>query len=302
MYIILVKDNFVKRCYDYVAHSVIAPSVFVSLLVLGSVPYAAYHYGPQAEAQRYTKKLNTLATANPSHSEAVALRLERLKSEGSRLNELGKKLLKKSSKDTKVSLAWDEIIQAELSDRPVSSKPRHFMAQRKSQRLALASRFPIDDLEEDFSWRGEERDTKNKLYQAQPSHWPVRYGYVSSNFGWRGRRMHKGMDIAAKAGTEIHAVEDGVVIRSSRMRGYGNIVELQHGSMYTTRYAHNTRNLVQVGDVIKKGDVVALVGSTGRSTGNHVHFEVRQLGSAINPAKYFAGHLSLIDNVQLSSK
>lgn len=301
MYIILVKDNFVKRCYDYVTHSVIAPSVFVSLLALGSVPYAAYHYGPQTETQRHGKKWSSMTTVNQSNSEAVALRLERLRSEGSRLNELGKKLLKNSSKETKVSLAWDDIIQAELSERPVSnSQPRHFLAQRRNQRT-LVSRFPIDDLEEDFSWRGED-EAKHKLYQAQPSYWPVKYGYVSSNFGWRGRRMHKGMDIAAKAGTEIHAVEDGTVIRSTKMRGYGNIVELQHGSMYTTRYAHNIKNLVQVGDIVKKGEIIALVGSTGRSTGNHVHFEVRQLGSAINPAKYLAGNLSLSDNVQLSSK
>ncbi len=121
---------------------------------------------------------------------------------------------------------------------------------------------------------------------------PVAKGWVSSRFGRRtdpfsGRvAFHNGIDFSAKEGTEIIAVAAGVVTRSARLREYGNLVEVNHGGGYVTRYAHNKSNLVNVGDVVKKGQIIALVGSTGRSTGPHVHFEVFKHGRAIDPATY----------------
>jgi murein DD-endopeptidase MepM/ murein hydrolase activator NlpD len=135
-----------------------------------------------------------------------------------------------------------------------------------------------------------ERDLTSK---SAPEGWPLRNGgVVTSKFGFRrhpitGRRsMHMGIDIAAKRGTEIVAMADGLVIFSGRKSGYGNIVELRHPNGLETRYAHNERNLVREGDLIKKGQVIAKLGSTGRSTGPHVHFEVRKNGEAVNPMRY----------------
>ena len=123
---------------------------------------------------------------------------------------------------------------------------------------------------------------------------PVLQGYMSSPFGRRtdpltGRlSVHKGVDFAAKAGSDVVAVAAGVVTASGRRSGYGNTVEISHADGYVTLYAHNQSNLVQVGDLVQRGQVIAKVGSTGSSTGYHVHFEVSQNGRVVNPASYIA--------------
>jgi len=122
-------------------------------------------------------------------------------------------------------------------------------------------------------------------------------GIVSSSFGLRtdpldgSKEFHKGVDIAAPEGTPVKAAAPGKVISSSWVAGYGNMVEVDHGGGLVTRYAHNSRNLVSVGEEIQAGQPIALVGSTGRSTGAHVHFEVRRLGKPVNPAE-LVGDLS----------
>jgi murein DD-endopeptidase MepM/ murein hydrolase activator NlpD len=121
---------------------------------------------------------------------------------------------------------------------------------------------------------------------------PVKKGWMSSRFGRRtdpftGRvAWHGGVDFAAKEGTEIYSVAAGVITWAGVRHGYGDMVEVNHGGGFTTRYGHNKENLVQVGDVVKKGQIVALVGSSGRSTGPHVHFEVFKNGRAVDPATY----------------
>ena len=121
---------------------------------------------------------------------------------------------------------------------------------------------------------------------------PVNNGFMSSRFGYRidpfnGKtEFHSGMDYTSPSGTPIKAVAAGVVTLSAEAQGYGNIVEISHGGSFETRYAHNKKNLVKFGDVVKKGQVIALVGSTGRSTGPHVHFEVYKNGRVVDPASY----------------
>ncbi|MBT3710872.1 MAG: M23 family metallopeptidase, partial [Gammaproteobacteria bacterium] len=97
---------------------------------------------------------------------------------------------------------------------------------------------------------------------------------------------HEGIDFAGKEGSEIMAVAAGVVTWSGDRYGYGNLVEVSHGGSYVTRYAHAKKLLVKVGDVVAKGQVVALMGSSGRSTGPHVHFEVLRNGKPVDPLRY----------------
>ena len=121
---------------------------------------------------------------------------------------------------------------------------------------------------------------------------PVEKSWISSSFGRRvdpftGRlATHSGVDFAANAGEQIVSVASGVVVAASSQAGYGNMVDINHGNGYLTRYAHAERLLVEVGDVVRKGDPLALVGSTGRSTGPHVHFEVYKNGRVVDPATY----------------
>lgn len=125
-----------------------------------------------------------------------------------------------------------------------------------------------------------------------PSYSPVDYPYLSSSFGWRrnpvtGRHsMHEGLDFAAPHGTPIYAASGGVVTQARFRSGYGNLVEIMHGNGIATRYAHASKIKVKEGDLVDPGQVVALVGSTGRSTGAHLHFEVRIAGHALDPSLF----------------
>lgn len=125
-----------------------------------------------------------------------------------------------------------------------------------------------------------------------PSSVPVSGGVYTSNFGWRvdpftgHSAMHEGVDFMAEVGTAIHASAGGVVVYADTHPQYGNMVEVDHGNDIVTRYAHASRLLVKVGQVVRRGDKIAEVGSTGRSTGNHLHFEVRYKGIAQNPVRF----------------
>lgn len=133
------------------------------------------------------------------------------------------------------------------------------------------------------------QNLKDRVY---PQGRPVGSGWISSYFGKRtdpftGKAAnHTGIDFAGKSGAEIVAVADGVVTWSADRYGYGIMVEINHGNGYSTRYAHNSENLVSVGDEVKKGQTVSLMGETGRATGPNLHFEVLHNGSRVNPVKF----------------
>ena len=132
---------------------------------------------------------------------------------------------------------------------------------------------------------------RSSVSASQGFGWPV-IGKISSPFGWRkdpvrgGRDFHTGLDIRAPRGRPIAASQGGKVVHSGWMGGYGKTIVLSHPSGITTLYAHCSSLLVKVGTNVKRGQRIALVGSTGRSTGNHVHFEVRKNGTPMNPLKY----------------
>jgi murein DD-endopeptidase MepM/ murein hydrolase activator NlpD len=127
---------------------------------------------------------------------------------------------------------------------------------------------------------------------AIPSTQPVRGTSLTSGYGvrsdpFRGRAaMHAGIDLAGPIGTAIYATADGFVGRSEWANGYGNLVELNHGRGIQTRYGHLSRSMVSAGQRVKRGDVIGLMGSTGRSTGSHLHYEVRIDGKAVNPIPF----------------
>ena len=129
---------------------------------------------------------------------------------------------------------------------------------------------------------------------AIPSGDPIANSYITSDFGGRadpfggGHQFHKGIDFEADVGDPVLAVADGVVSFSGVRSGYGNVIEIDHGNGYVTRYAHNSRLERTVGDLVRSGQEIAKAGSTGRSTGAHVHLEVWQDGRVINPLKFLA--------------
>lgn len=124
--------------------------------------------------------------------------------------------------------------------------------------------------------------------------WPLDNGIYMSGFGIRRGRRHDGIDIAAKGGTPIKAAADGEVVFSKRMRGYGRLVLIKHKGNYFTAYAHNRSNLVKKGKKVKRGQVIAKVGRSGRATGNHLHFEIRKGQKAMDPLRYLPARAGVI--------
>lgn len=124
------------------------------------------------------------------------------------------------------------------------------------------------------------------------------YGYRTDPFKGR-RKNHKGLDIRGPVGTPIYATADGFVKTSQWFSGYGNYIELDHGNAITTRYGHMSKLLVDANTRVKKGDIIGLMGSTGRSTGSHLHYEVRVAGEPLNPQSFMAAHTN--DYVKLAS-
>jgi murein DD-endopeptidase MepM/ murein hydrolase activator NlpD len=135
-----------------------------------------------------------------------------------------------------------------------------------------------------------EIDNRFKYLETVPNLWPTqgrltsKYGNRKNPFG-RGIKFHKGIDIASSYGTSIKSAASGTVTYSGTRSGYGRVVMIKHSSEYETLYAHNSKNLVKVGDKVKKGQVIAKMGSSGRSTGSHLHFEIHKNGNVINPLK-----------------
>lgn len=131
------------------------------------------------------------------------------------------------------------------------------------------------------------------LLDSTPSIWPVR-GWLSSSFGKRKSpftgeyEFHRGIDISAKMNTPVVAPSDGVVTAVCRKRGYGNTLKISHGFGLMTRYAHLEKSLVKPGQQVKRGEIIAAVGNTGRSTGPHLHYEVCRNGVPVDPLLYIA--------------
>jgi murein DD-endopeptidase MepM/ murein hydrolase activator NlpD len=273
MDVILVRKSFEKSNNTQLAQSIFVPVAFVSMLTVASVGYSAYnHSGNNANTQ------NDL--------ESLALRVS---SEQDRLNQWGQDLINNESDNVNLSISWDQVISGQ---------------QIASRSLPDHDSSKINDVKPSIKIISAKilRKYRHRRMGTLPNGWPLKQGRVSSQYGPRGRRVHKGMDIAANIGTPVFAVEAGTVVRSKYVRGYGNLVELKHSDMYGTRYGHNSKNIVKKGQYVEKGEVIALSGNTGRSTGPHVHFEVRQSGVAINPFKYLGAmeHFSLASNIPIS--
>ena len=184
-----------------------------------------------------------------------------------------------------VQLADDRYLESisELEDTPELIGHRFELAKRSIDHMTSQSELMLSITE---------RRQKERKYTLSGS--PVVRARITSRFGYRadprsGRnRFHRGLDFAGPQGSKVLALADGVVTYSGKNGGYGNLVELEHTDGYRTRYAHNESNLVEVGGVVSKGQPIATMGSTGKSTGTHVHVEVRHQGRPIDPLQFIS--------------
>lgn len=237
--------------------------------------------GRQAELERVRREAQREVNA-------LAARLAELQAQANRLNALGARLTQAG-----------QLQDGEFDfDKPVGQGG----AGRARDMPPAELRRRIAELEGEFRGSDTQLSVLESLLfnraladNAMPSGHPIANSYITSGFGGRadpfggGSQFHKGIDFEANVGDPVLAVADGVVSYAGARSGYGNTIEIDHGNGYVTRYAHNSRLQRSVGDLVRVGQEIAKAGSTGRSTGAHVHFEVWQDGVVVNPRK-FLGH------------
>jgi len=220
--------------------------------------------------------------------DAMAMRMGEVNAHVIRLDALGKRLTEMADIDSH---------EFDFDSAPASGGPEAEGAGVTAQIPDISMK--LNDLEQKVALRDSQlnalenviidRDLKKQIH---PEGLPVKSGFISSYFGEREdpfsgeEAYHKGVDFAGTAGANVMAVAAGVVTWAGNRTGYGNLVEINHGDGYVTRYAHNQRTLVSVGQTVKRGDPIALMGSTGRSTGPHVHFEVIRNGRQVDPLTF----------------
>lgn len=237
-------------------------------------------------AQR--KEVKESREAMEAHLNALALHVGTLQSNILRINALGERLAERGELDL-AEFNFDEEparggVDSSESGRPVAIAE----LLTDMERVSLAMR------ESEHKLRMMEHLLRNDKVESEltPSGRPVEKGWISSGYGYRNdpftgkRAFHHGVDIAGKAGSDVVAVASGVVTEARKKSGFGYIVEITHADGYVTRYGHNSKVLVGEGDLVSKGDVIALMGSSGKSTGPHVHFEIARQGKSLNPKKY----------------
>ncbi|HXS27627.1 MAG TPA: M23 family metallopeptidase [Steroidobacteraceae bacterium] len=249
-------------------------------------PHQVAHWSHVLAAQK--AEVAELRQRVHERTDALAIRLARLDAHIVRIDELGKRL---------ASMAHIERSEFNFDEEPAVGGPEGNDVGGTPQIPDLSS--SIDALGHRIDLRDAQLAAlenvllkRNLDAAVQPEGRPVLHGFISSYYGDRddpftGRdEFHKGVDFAGTEGAQVVAVAAGVVTWVGPRSGYGNVVEINHGKGYVTRYAHNERVLVTVGQTVTRGQVIALMGSTGRSTGPHVHFEVLHDGKQVNPLKF----------------
>lgn len=287
------KKGGIDRCAPWAALG----TVLFSLLLGAGMFVAGHHYAsegledPTADIrQLLAEERRDLEVARDqirAHLDALALRIAGLQAHVMRLDALGERLVQVGSLDS------DEFgfgtVPAVGGESDADSQPQS-AADLAGEMVRLSQL--LDDRERKLLLLEDVLMNRELRSEVLPSGRPVLKGWISSGFGRRtdpfsGKKSaHHGVDFAGKRGTEVVAVAGGVVMRSEKAAGYGNLVEIRHVDGITTRYAHNQKNLVKPGDVVTKGQTIALLGSSGRSSGPHVHFEVRKDGESVDPLKF----------------
>ena len=273
--------------------------LLMSVLVLGtafSLQYAVVRFAPEGLTDGMRALLSKLQSDEQQkqqvyvHSslDAMATRIGQMQAQLQRLDALGTRLAKLTGmKPEEFQFSKPAAQGGPLVIMPTQEMSANVLEQQMN-RLANVVNDRNDKL-----LALETMLLQNQLSRKLlPSIPPVNEGWYSSNFGWRMdpftgvNAMHEGVDYVVELGTPIHASAGGVVAYASLHPQYGNMVEIDHGNDIITRYAHASKLLVKVGQVVRRGDKIAEVGSTGRSTGNHLHFEVRYQGIAQNPVRF----------------
>ena len=270
--------------------------VLTLFLLAGLLNYMTLRYAAETRNPRIFSFFSTVMREDAENSraylrdnlDAMSTRLGELQAQVLRLDTLGERVARLAGFKPQEFAVGQEM----LLGRPATAVPAEPLSFTELSRRLNVLALQIDDRGEKLGMLDSVLTLNNVKKQLLPSVRPLREGVFGSAFGWRpdpfngASSMHEGIDFTAAPGTPILAAAAGVVITSEHHPQYGNMVEVDHGNGLVTRYAHCSRRLAKVGDVVMKGAVIAEVGSSGRATGPHLHFEVRQDGVAQNPARF----------------
>ena len=241
----------------------------------------------QTDVRQHQVQLKNIREEADADIDALASRIGLLQAHVMRLDALGRKL---------VHMARIDKAEFDFDSTPAlggpETRPNKVLQPDELSKAIDRLSLKLEDRENQLSVMENLVLDQNLKKEVVPSGRPITKGWLSSYYGMRthpisGRReMHKGIDFAGKLGGQVIAVAKGVVTYAGKRYSYGNLIEIAHGNGYSTRYAHNSRLLVSVGDTVEKGFQIAEIGSSGRSTGPHVHFEVIKNGREINPVRF----------------
>jgi murein DD-endopeptidase MepM/ murein hydrolase activator NlpD len=301
--IVFNRDQGRARQFDLRSPVFLAIALSVALLLFGSVFAAGSWIGAQWAETQPARQLSKWAAELGSQREQVeaarkvlqqnvddlAIRVGQMNAHVIRLDALGKRLTEMASLN-KGEFNFDSappiggLEEAATGGQPATTPLLTDMLDRLSDQITDRER-QLGALENVILTR----ELRREVY---PQGRPVTGGFISSFFGRRVdpftgyTAFHAGIDFAGESGAPVTAVATGVVTWAGERFGYGNLVEVNHGNGYLTRYAHNSVVLVKVGDTVQKGQALSLLGSTGHSTGPHVHFEVLKDGSPVDPMAF----------------
>lgn len=240
------------------------------------------------EAQQRYRAAEARLAEQQSRLNAYAAGLSRMQAHVIRLDAMGKQLTDMAGLDPADFSFGSPPHQGGRAPHMLAGAPEFGRLEARLQNVSQS----INERNVEISQLANLLINRQLTEQVRPDGHPVSSGYISSYFGPRsdpisGRTMtHKGVDYAGRRGSEIVAVADGVVRESRFYGGFGNFVEINHGQGFVTRYAHNQKNLVSAGERVSRGQVIALLGSTGRATGPNLHFEVLRDGRAVDPIAF----------------
>ena len=274
--------------------SVLFVMLALSMFVIGrwSAPTTVLIQQKKAELRleilQQREMLGQLSREHEVNINALAARLAELQAASTRLDALGERLVQLGQLDPE---------EFNFNQPPPVGGPEMFISGGHSSVSELGQ--SINSLAQMMSSQFARLDAlqlllldRNLEQERTPAGWPVSSGWISSGFGERNdpftgkKATHQGLDFAGTKGSEVVAVASGAVTWAGSRQGYGNLLEIDHGNGYLTRYAHNDQLLVKAGDGIIAGQEIAKMGSTGRASSPHVHFEVLYKGKAVNPYKF----------------
>jgi len=284
----VLKINFSKR--------IMRAGIFILLAGICGFGYLSYRTLNTNIDKTELAALKRLSLQQKQDIRKFAYRLEEFQKQMARLEKFDKKLRIITAMDSSVTDSHDNFgVGGPIPDTALAMDG---IKSGYTESLLIKLNEDLDHLSYEASQRELSFHSLDAFFKDQsslltstPSVWPAR-GWVTSGFGYRLspftglRELHEGVDIATHLNADVIATANGVVIDSSRKGGYGNVIEIDHGYGIVTRYGHNSLNLVKRGDRVKRGQIIAKVGSTGRSTGPHLHYEVLLNGIPVNPLRY----------------